>query len=643
MIILSAICKLIVQPPPPFFLSSIPACILVPTEPGEAWVDSLVTKVGDGVQKALTEGVSLLDTIDQNTLFLDDNAGGAAAKDFALGTFDTLKGAFSFYKNGILHCESGKEEAECRAAGGCLQAPYNKTQNMIDNGDLLENGCPPYIYITESFFSNHCLPNLPGESDYLTDEGKELIGAFNNGSLSMKTVQTIFKDVSLLKTEISVLLGGTVVLSFLLVITASCWGKWIIWGMIGLMFLAFFGGIGFLGYRFYGDWTDYYGMPELDRNPDVWRDLQMSGGLFLVCFLVGSLFLCVVCSMRKRIKSGLKFLSMASEASCEACPIFFVPLLCSLMMAAWFAVVAVIGIYVATASGEEKPETGYFIFFGDKFDKQAFFFLFALLALYWGCNLWGALEKFIIATTISQWYIADGNHKGWHIWMGFKNGLWYNFGSIAFGSFIIAIIQIVQIILGFILERFESADGGDNCGVCCFAKKACCCCLWCAENVMKWASTNSYIEIAIWGDGFCEASCRALTVLLNSLELVVVFNGIAYLIALVAKVIVCCCIGIASYYYFEYVQGGKQDDELGSAEFATMYSAVTFLCMCLGYLIADAFTDTYEMTGDTVLICFLEDIKHNYQQGRKMTGPDQVLKGVLNAHVKKAEIHTSNA
>ena len=151
------------------------------------------------------------------------------------------------------------------------------------------------------------------------------------------------------------------------------------------------------------------------------------------------------------------------------------------------------------------------------------------------------------------------------------------------------------------------------------------------------------LPIAIWGDGFCEASCRALTVLLNSLELVVVFNGIAYLIALVAKVIVCCCIGIASYYYFEYVQGGKQDDELGSAEFATMYSAVTFLCMCLGYLIADAFTDTYEMTGDTVLICFLEDIKHNYQQGRKMTGPDQVLKGVLNAHVKKAEIHTSNA
>jgi hypothetical protein len=85
--------------------------------------------------------------------------------------------------------------------------------------------------------------------------------------------------------------------------------------------------------------------------------------------------------------------------------------------------------------------------------------------------------------------------------------------------------------------------------------------------------------------------------------LVVVQNSVSSLLALVIKMVIVVAIGVASYYYFEK---GQTEDITGS-----MFSAIVLLCMCLGYLIADSFTDTFEMTADALLICFLEDGKHN--------------------------------
>jgi hypothetical protein len=36
-----------------------------------------------------------------------------------------------------------------------------------------------------------------------------------------------------------------------------------------------------------------------------------------------------------------------------------------------------------------------------------------LLALYWGWHFFGAMEDFVIAFAVKEWYIADGNDEGW--------------------------------------------------------------------------------------------------------------------------------------------------------------------------------------------------------------------------------------
>ena len=195
-------------------------------------------------------------------------------------------------------------------------------------------------------------------------------------------------------------------------------------------------------------------------------------------------------------------------------------------------------------------------------------------------------------------------------------------GTIAFSSLVISIIQIVKMLLGLLTSWFDE-DDKDSSGIKGFLVKCCCCCLCCVERLFKFASRNATIEVAIWGDNFFVASCRALTTLMSNLEVVAIVNGTSFLLAIIVKLLVVAAIGVASYYYFEYFEDHLDADQ------TSHYSTVTLLCMSLGYLIADSFTDTFEMTGDTMLICMLEDIKHNAERKEGLTGPKDVRKDFM--------------
>ena len=73
----------------------------------------------------------------------------------------------------------------------------------------------------------------------------------------------------------------------------------------------------------------------------------------------------------------------------------------------------------------------------------------------------------------------------------------YHLGSVAFGSFIIALVKLIRIIMKFVewlLTRKDTGAVGKATEVC---LKVCSCCMWCLEKILKYLNKNAYIEIGM--------------------------------------------------------------------------------------------------------------------------------------------------
>lgn len=79
------------------------------------------------------------------------------------------------------------------------------------------------------------------------------------------------------------------------------------------------------------------------------------------------------------------------------------------------------------------------------------------------------------------------------IFKSFYNLSRYHLGSVALGSFIIALVQFIRVIFKY-LEMYLRTHKG-KCVECML--KCCQCCLYCFEKILKYVTRNAYIEIGM--------------------------------------------------------------------------------------------------------------------------------------------------
>jgi len=79
----------------------------------------------------------------------------------------------------------------------------------------------------------------------------------------------------------------------------------------------------------------------------------------------------------------------------------------------------------------------------------------------------------------------------------------YHLGTIAFGSFIIAVVQLIRIFL-MLLDKYTKKQQQSNLLIKLTIKCAQCC-LWCLEKTLKFITNYCYIYTAMQGSGFCKS------------------------------------------------------------------------------------------------------------------------------------------
>lgn len=179
----------------------------------------------------------------------------------------------------------------------------------------------------------------------------------------------------------------------------------------------------------------------------------------------------------------------------------------------------------------------------------------------------------------SKWAVRTG------VWISFR----YHLGSLAFGSFIIALVQFIRYTLMY-LER-QAAAAKNRIVV--IALKIVQCCLWCFEKCLKFLNKNAYIQIALVGKGFCTSAKAAFFLIFRNMAR---FGAVAMLGSIIY------CIGIL------FITIGSS--AAGYFILKALHPEVTpilpmFMYAVTAYLVAKLFMNVFGLSVDTMLQCFI--------------------------------------
>jgi hypothetical protein len=183
-----------------------------------------------------------------------------------------------------------------------------------------------------------------------------------------------------------------------------------------------------------------------------------------------------------------------------------------------------------------------------------------------------------------------------------SKGLWwafrYNFGSLAFGSFLLAIIWSIRVIFEYVNKKIKDLNG-DNAAVK-LISRVIRCCLDCCHRFVKFINENAYIQVALTGENFCSSAMAGFVLALKHSGSFVITNGIGGIIGFIGKVTIAT--GNTFIGYLLITKSKLISTEIDSP---VPPLVVVFL---MSYLVATVFMSVYSIISLTILQCLYADV-----------------------------------
>uniref|UniRef100_A0A8C5K062 Choline transporter-like protein n=1 Tax=Jaculus jaculus TaxID=51337 RepID=A0A8C5K062_JACJA len=250
-----------------------------------------------------------------------------------------------------------------------------------------------------------------------------------------------------------------------------------------------------------------------------------------------------------------------------------------------------------------------FAFYGGKsfyYQYITTFHVYNLFVFLWLVNFVVALGQCALAGAFASYYWAmkkPDDIPPYPLFTAFGRAIRYHTGSLAYGSLILALIQMFKIILEYLDNRLKRAQNSLSKFIQCCLK----CCFWCLEKMVKFLNRNAYIMIAIYGKNFCRSTRDAFHLLMRNIIKVAVTDEVTHFILLLGKLLVSGLIGLLAFLLFT-----QRLSVIVEGPTSLNYYWVPLLTVVLGsYLIAHGFFSVYAMCVETIFICFLDDLERN--------------------------------
>lgn len=365
-----------------------------------------------------------------------------------------------------------------------------------------------------------------------------------------------------------------------------------IWGSIlGCMAIIF--AVGAFAYKSADEWKQ--------QDPPMRSDFDIQGTkIFSYCmFGLGAIVVFLTIFLRKQIMLAMACVREAARSIGSMPIIVAFPLIQGtglvLFLAVWLA------FAVSLASTGEISDMALPTFavvkvrtyLFDDFTKYCGWYL--LFCLIWTIAFIQAIGEIVVAMSVSKWYFSRDKWKVGNMTVikSMYDTIRYHLGTAAFGSFIIAVTQIIRIIVARAQKR--ARELGNKLGeaiLCC-----CQCCLWVFEKVIKFLNKNAYIQTAIFGTPFCRSARESFALITRNAGKIGSITYVSTIVLFVGKCFISFLATGAAYIYIER--------DLGE----DLYSVAGPLALifALSYFVGDIFLDIFDMSTTTVLHCFVAD------------------------------------
>ncbi|XP_076871435.1 choline transporter-like protein 2 isoform X2 [Brachyhypopomus gauderio] len=419
--------------------------------------------------------------------------------------------------------------------------------------------------------------------------------------------------------------------------------------MVGVMITMVIAVIGYGIAHCYMQYASLRGQPGanitikdlgLQTDFSVYLQIQQTWLAFMIILsIVEVVVIIILIFLRKRIMISIALLKEASRAIGHMMSSLFYPLLTFALLCLVIAYWAVTAVFLSTSSEPvykvfNTSECEYstdtcdpktfntsnvsaqcpdaeclFAFYGGEtyYHKYLIFLQFYNLFLFFWCaNFVTALGQVTLAGAFASYYWAfnkPDDIPARPICSSLGRALRYHTGSLAFGSLILSIVQVIRVILEYLEYHLKGAENR-------FAKfllRCMGCCFWCLEKCIKFLNRNAYIMIAIYGKNFCTSAHEAFFLLMRNIVRVLVLDSVTDFLLFLGKLLIVGILGICSFFFF--TRGIKPMEDAAPS---LNYYWVPILTVVLGsYLIAHGFFSVYAMCVDTLFLCFCEDLERN--------------------------------
>ncbi|XP_066148514.1 choline transporter-like protein 1 [Euwallacea fornicatus] len=381
-------------------------------------------------------------------------------------------------------------------------------------------------------------------------------------------------------------LGMSLVLLFLFPFLAG----FLVWVILLGVVLACIGASIYL----WMSWKELKDLQKLDSEIQK-REVYTYLGLAITATCVSVIVLLVILVLVKRIKLVIQLFKEAGKAISAMPFILLVPLLTFLSIIATLAIWIYFCLWISSAGHLSPKRENIYYFKKDGFMETAkvvnFFAMLWMIQFVIGC------QHMVIAGAVAKWYFTREKSKlSSPVIESFYNLTRYHLGTVATGSFWLALVQMLRAFLALVQNKLKDNKESQTAKILVWV---CHCCLWVLQKVLSIISRNAYIITAMYGYPFYKAGKQAFEHLVSNPLRVAAINSVGDFVLFLSKVLVVACSVAIAAYFLKHKEG-------------VQHAWVPLLLIGLfSYFISHCFMTVYEMTIDTIFLCFCEDCRVN--------------------------------
>uniref|UniRef100_A0AAQ4P255 Choline transporter-like protein n=1 Tax=Gasterosteus aculeatus aculeatus TaxID=481459 RepID=A0AAQ4P255_GASAC len=540
----------------------------------------------------------------------------------------------------------------------CVHCHIFSPSSLSSPPEILKDGLCPAMLMPSKAFTRRCLPALGtlkggvvvvgNETTFDAGQGyninaTDVLEASKKSNVVVEARQVamrIFEDYT--QSWHWILLGLVIamVVSLIFIVLLRFLAGIMVWVMIVLVILVIGYGIAHCYMEFAslkGDPGSDVTIRDLGLQTDfsVYLQIRQTWLAFMIILaIVEIVVILLLIFLRKRIMIAIALIKEASRAVGHVMSSLLYPLLTFALLAVVIAYWAITAVFLSTSNDQVykvfnnsdceyaretcNPKTFntsnvsavcpdaecLFAFYGGETLYHKYLILFQfynVFLFFWCANFVTALGQVTLSGAFASYYWAfkkPDDIPAFPIFSSLGRALRYHTGSLAFGSLILSMVQVIRVHLEYLDHKLKGAQNK-------FAKflLSCMkCCFWCLNRCIKFLNRNAYIMIAIYGKSFCPSARDAFFLLMRNIVRVAVLDKVTDFLLFLGKLLIVGIVGIFSFFFFSGRISAIED-----AAPSLNYYWVPILTLVVGsYLIAHGFFSVYAMCVDTLFLCFCE-------------------------------------